>query len=158
MQNLHWMNETMLTISLGMLGFVLVIGIILLVISIIGCWRIFTKSGEQGWKALIPFLSEYTMFKVTWKPMWYWILLASIIVDLALWYSGISVLVGLSWVFTVFTNVIGIIAYYKMAKAFGYGMGFTFGLIFLWPIFILILAFGKAEYIGNYRKEGDEQK
>lgn len=37
---------------------------------------------------------------------------------------------------------------FKLAKAFGKGTGFGFGLLFLNTIFILILGFGDAEYIG----------
>jgi hypothetical protein len=35
-----------------------------------------------------------------------------------------------------------------LSKSFGNGIGFTLGLIFLNPIFILILGFGDAKYIG----------
>ena len=38
--------------------------------------------------------------------------------------------------------------YFKLAKAFGQGVGFGFGLLFLNPIFVAILGFGNAEYIG----------
>lgn len=45
--------------------------------------------------------------------------------------------------------VIQIISWYKLSKAFGHGAGFTFGLLFLNLIFILILAFGSSQYVGN---------
>ncbi|MGI6109126.1 MAG: DUF5684 domain-containing protein [Eubacteriaceae bacterium] len=37
----------------------------------------------------------------------------------------------------------------RLAKAFGKGTGFGIGLIFLNPIFMMILGFGSAEYLGN---------
>ena len=37
---------------------------------------------------------------------------------------------------------------FRMAKSFGKGVGFGFGLLFLNTIFMLILAFGKAQYVG----------
>lgn len=36
-----------------------------------------------------------------------------------------------------------------LAKSFGLGFGFALGLIFLGPIFMLILGFGGSEYEGN---------
>lgn len=45
--------------------------------------------------------------------------------------------------------VLSIVFYHKLSKAFGHGIGFTLGLIFLNPIFMLILAFGGSQYVGN---------
>ena len=45
--------------------------------------------------------------------------------------------------------VIGIMGLHKVSKAFGHGAGFTLGLIFLNPIFLLILGFGSSQYLGN---------
>ena len=44
--------------------------------------------------------------------------------------------------------VIQIITSVKLAKVFGKEIGFTLGLIFLGPIFQLILAFDSSEYQG----------
>ena len=38
---------------------------------------------------------------------------------------------------------------YKLSKAFGHGVGFTVGLFFLRPIFLLILGFGGSVYLGK---------
>ena len=45
--------------------------------------------------------------------------------------------------------IISIIGEYKLAKAFGKGFGFFLGLLFLNPIFKLILGFGDAQYQGR---------
>ena len=45
--------------------------------------------------------------------------------------------------------VIGIMYCYNVSKSFGHGAGYTLGLIFLSPIFLLILAFGKSQYVGH---------
>jgi hypothetical protein len=37
---------------------------------------------------------------------------------------------------------------FDLAKVFGRGVGFGFGLLFLFPIFVMILAFGDAVYVG----------
>ena len=44
--------------------------------------------------------------------------------------------------------IFNIISLNKLAKAFGHGVGFTIGLFFLNPIFMLILGFSGDEYIG----------
>ncbi len=44
--------------------------------------------------------------------------------------------------------VISLVDVHKISKSFGHGFGFTLGLIFLSPIFTLILGFGKSQYIG----------
>ena len=45
--------------------------------------------------------------------------------------------------------VIGITGLYKLSKAFGHGVGFTLGLMFLNPIFMMILGFGSDQYQGK---------
>ena len=47
-----------------------------------------------------------------------------------------------------------IIVAIDLAKSFGKGTGFAVGLIFLAPIFILILGFGPATYQGPAGPEG----
>ena len=44
--------------------------------------------------------------------------------------------------------VYAIMLTFRLAKSFGKGVGFGFGLLFLEGIFVLILAFGKAQYVG----------
>ena len=122
-----------LTESLGQymngstIGTSLVIGVIMLV----AMWKLFTKAGEAGWKCLIPFYNTYTEVKI---------------VD------------GNGWKFLLFlipfVNIVyGIMLTFRLAKSFGKGTGFGFGLLFLPVIFYLILAFGGAQYIGP-RGEG----
>ena len=66
-----------------------------------------------------------------------------------------SVAVGRPWwwillLLVPFLNIIiGIIVANDLSNAFGHGLGFTLGLIFLSPIFMLILAFGSSEYRGT---------
>ncbi len=100
--------------------------LIVLVFSIVCMWKIFTKAGEAGWKTLIPFYNMYTEFKIAWGNGWLFLLMLIPVVNF----------------------VIAIIFEVKLAKAFGKGGGFAVGLIFLPIIFLPILAFGSAQYIG----------
>ncbi len=103
-----------------------IIGIACCVLVIVAMWKIFAKAGKPGWAAIVPFYNLYVLFEITWG-------------------SGIKFLLLL----IPFANfVISIITMVKLAKVFGKGGGFAAGLIFLGPIFQLILAFGSAQYVG----------
>lgn len=104
----------------------IVLGAILSVAGIIAQWRVFVKAGEPGWKILIPIYNIYTLFKIAWGSGWKFL-----------------------WLLVPLANiVVGIMLAFKLARSFGKGTGFGFGLLFLMPLFILILAFGPARYIG----------
>lgn len=53
----------------------LVLFIVFFVLSMAGLWGIFNKSGEKGWKILIPFYNWYIWLKIVRKPMWWYIFL-----------------------------------------------------------------------------------
>jgi hypothetical protein len=103
-----------------------VIGLACAALMVIALWKIFVKAGEPGWAAIVPFYNMYTLFKITWGSGWKFLLMLIPIVNV----------------------VIIIMTYVKLAKAFGKGGGFAVGLIFLGVIFMCILGFGKAEYLG----------
>ncbi len=99
---------------------------ILLLYYIFVMWKIFVKAGEPGWAAIIPFYNYYILFKITFGNGWLFLLLLVPIVGF----------------------IFAIILYFKLAKAFGKGTGFGFGLLFLSIIFMSILAFDSSEYQG----------
>ena len=102
----------------------LIFSIALAIFMIVSMWKIFEKAGEPGWGAIVPFYSSYLEFKIAFGNGWYFLLLLIPIVNI----------------------VFSIMLPFKMAKAFGKGVGFGFGLLFLSIIFYPILAFGDAEY------------
>ena len=105
-------------------------GIVFSVLAIVALWKIFTKAGEPGWAAIIPFYSSYVLFKITWGNGWKFLLML-----------------------IPFANiVIMIITQVKLAKAFGKSNGFAVGLVLLSTIFMLILGFGNSQYQGVPKK------
>lgn len=50
---------------------VLVIGIAAFVVICIGKWKLFKKAGKNGWEAIIPFYSGYTLVEIAGLN-WYW--------------------------------------------------------------------------------------
>ena len=100
------------------------------ILLIIAWWKVFEKAGEAGWKAIIPILDIYTLVKIADGNGWKFLLLCIPVVNI----------------------IYGIMLFSRLAKAFGKGTGFTLGLIFLSPIFMLILGFGDAQYQGPQNK------
>ena len=100
--------------------------LVVIVFFIFCFWRIFTKAGKPGWAAIIPIYNTLVTLEILGRP-WWWLLLLLV---------------------PVANVVIGIIMLFDLAKVFGKGTGFGFGLLFLAPIFIPILAFGSATYQG----------
>ena len=128
-----------------------VVGIIVFyVLLAVAEWKIFAKAGEAGWKGLIPFYSTYVQYRLTWKTKMFWILLAVEIVSGILQNVSDSLLATfLAAVLSIVGLVIIIMGQHKLSKSFGHGAGFTVGLVFLSPIFLLILGFGSSQYQGN---------
>ena len=97
-----------------------------LVVYAIGAWKMYEKAGHPGWAALIPIYNFYVLLKIVGRPGWWLILMLVPFVNFVIW----------------------IIVALDLAKSFGKGTGFALGLIFLSVIFILILGFGDARYVG----------
>ena len=135
-------------------GIYLIVAFIWWLLQIAANWRIFTKAGEAGWKSIIPVYSDYISYRIAWQPSYFWLTLILGIVA-----SGVSaaatsgdgtnttILLVVSLIRLIMA-IISIMYSFKLAKAFGRGIGFALGLIFLQPIFLLILGFGNDSYYG----------
>ncbi len=90
-------------------------------------WKIFAKAGKPGWAAIIPIYNLVVYLQVVNRPIWWIILMFIPVVNIVIW--------------IVLTN--------DLAKAFGKGVGWTIGLLFLGFIFYPILGFGGDPYVGR---------
>ena len=145
----NFYDSDFLALLLGILAVTIVVAIIFAILYVIAYWRLFTKAGIPGWWALIPGANGYMALKMVWAPKWFFIAIIVGFLDAILFGIGNPFLVWLSWLMTVALLVISIIYDVKLAKAFNKSTGFAVGLIFLNAIFILILAFGNSQYVGN---------
>ena len=102
------------------------LGVIVLII--VGLWKVFEKANQPGWGAIIPIYNLILMIKISGKPLWWLILMFVPIISII---PGVLVPVG-------------------MAKSFGKSGLFGVGLIFLPFIFYPVLGFGDAEYNPAY--------
>ncbi len=124
----------------------LAIVLIWAIIVVIARWKIFTKAGEQGWKALIPFYNMYTQITICAPVLIFWIYLGGYIASAVFSRFDNSFCAILAGVGSLVVFVMNVFASLKLSKAFGHGVGFAIGLILLNPVFMLILGFGSSEY------------
>jgi hypothetical protein len=155
------MENTSNAASASMFAFVATLGIFAVVISIawyilqvVAYWRIFTKAGKPGWHSIIPFLNNWDLIDLSWSRTIAWVGIAAAVITSCLYSPAYAedastFVKVIFWVASVVSAVIAIVTQYKLAKAFGKGVGFFLGLLFLNPIFKLILGFGDARYQGR---------
>lgn len=106
--------------------------VILFIYQTILRWIIYKKTGKHGWAAIVPLYRQIIMYKVCGLSPWL----------MLLWFVPIF-----GWI-AMF--IIAIMKRFLLAKTFGKGTLFGFGLLILEPIFQSIIAFSsKIKYIGD---------
>ena len=129
--------------------------VFIFVLSLIGKYFIFEKMGMPGWKSLIPIYSDYLLFRELIGSGYFWGYIAS-----ALLAGSCSALVTIGMVSGVMeflfiitavaactvTIAIQIKLAHSLSKSFGHGIGYTFGLVFIEPIMLMILGLGNNRY------------
>jgi len=114
------------------MGSLWILYVAIYVLVVAGWWMIFTKAGQEGWKAIIPFYNLYILLQIVGREGW--------------------------WLILFFIPIVNIVVYVvvslDLAKSFGRSGWFAVGLIFLPVICPLILGFGDARYVGPAAKGG----
>lgn len=128
--------------TIGALVLVLIICLAISIFMIVVYWKLFSKAGEAGWKAIIPIYNSYILFKIAKAPLFFFVWLACMLLSFS---TNETILV----IRLIGTLVAYIILDVKIAKAFGKSAGFAVGLIIFPIIFFPILAFGSATYQGD---------
>lgn len=154
--------EDVTAIPIGMLVPIIIVGLVAVILTIIGWWKVFEKAGEKGWKSLIPIYNLYISFKICKMTTWFWYYITISIVsailcaidgfilyqtDLSKFDLGVhpttAVALGTLCIVAI---IIYCVYAYKMSKVFGKGTLFMVGMFFIPEIMILILGFGNAKY------------
>ncbi len=126
----HYGMTNVFRLLFGMFSFMRsFVGLVLIVLLVAGLWKMFQKAGEPGWTSIIPFVNTYKLYKIGWGNGWLFLL-------------GIIPVVNF---------IVYIVLSLKLAKAYGMGVGFGIGLMFLPSIFYIILGFSGARYYGPAR-------
>ncbi|MGO9027731.1 MAG: DUF5684 domain-containing protein [Acidimicrobiales bacterium] len=127
------MVGALLAASSGGGAIVSIIYLAVIVFEIVALWKVFEKAGEPGWWAIIPIANVIITLKIIGRH-WAWIFIA-----LVPFVGGI---------------ILGIIIAIDLAKSFAKSGAFAVGLFFLGFIFVPILGFGDARYVGPAGKGG----
>lgn len=106
------------------MGKIIYIAIIILIL--VAEWKVYEKATKPGWACLIPIYNIIIMLEIIGKP-WWWIFL---------------------FLIPVVNIVFGIWALNLLSKSFGKNELFTIGLFLLPFIFVPLLGFGDAVYLG----------
>ena len=102
-----------------------IISLVLVIIAIVGMWKVFSKAGVPGWHSIIPILNIYDICKIALQDS-----------------------VGLFTILSILLPIVLVYPCLKLAKAFGKGTGFGILLFLFSFIGYPILGFGDAEYLG----------
>lgn len=124
------------------------IQVVIILLNIIGLFKIYQKMGKPGWKGIIPFYNMYGLYDELWDKKYFWgYLLAQAVMLNPSSPSGLLFSVA-DLVLSVAMIVVIMKLYIKLAKAFGKGTGFGVLTFFFAPICLAVLGFGSAEYEG----------
>lgn len=122
-------NNVTLVFS-GVMFVMFFVCLLLAIISLVATIKVYKKLGLPGWGAIVPIYGQWILLKAVDLPGWLSILPVA---------NGIAI----------------IVANYRLAGKFGKSAGFGLGLVFLTPIFYMILGFGKDKVIDS--TEGNVQ-
>lgn len=124
------------------------IQVVIILLNIIGLFKIYQKMCKPGWKGIIPFYNMYGLYDELWDKKYFWgYLLAQAVMLNPSSPSGLLFSVA-DLVLSVAMIVVVMKLYIKLAKAFGKGTGFGVLTFFFAPICLAVLGFGSAEYEG----------
>lgn len=118
-------NATTAALAAGSIVYTLVVLAIAIVV-LVGLWKVFEKAGKPGWAAIVPLYNCYCLFEMTFGTGWLFLLMFVPCVG--------AIMMIIMWV--------------KLAMAFDKGVGFGIGILFLPFIFVPMLGFGDAQYVG----------
>lgn len=126
-----------------MMIFFYIIMIAVAVVCLIAKYKMFKKMGIEGWKSLIPMVSDYLQMEATGVNQ-KWLLVVT-------FGSVVAAIPVLGWLaFAAAMIYYAILVNVSLAKAFGKSTGFAVGLILLAPVFLIILGFSKdAKFVGK---------
>lgn len=120
--------------------FIIIIALAMVVLNIVGKWKVFKKAGKAGWEAIIPFYSDWILVQITGLKWWFIFFIC---------FASLCSLLNISIGFASIISLAGaFFAHYNLAIKFdrdpvGYGIGLT-----LLPfIFYPLLGMSDAKYI-----------
>lgn len=133
----------------GLMAASVLLNVGILLLNLIGLYRVCRKMGEPGWKGLIPIYNMYVLYERLWQRLYFWVYLAATIgmyVSAFFTTQTSPVLRFASTALTVVLLVVKVRLYMNLAQAFGKGRLFAILTLFFEPICFAVLGFGSAVY------------
>lgn len=124
------MDETYAVVAGGIAMVYMVVVLAIAVISLVGMWKIFVKAGKPGWGAIIPIYNLYCLYEMSFGTGWLFLL---------------------SFVPCV-NAVMMIVMWIKLGQAFGKSAAFGIGILFFPFVFLPMLGFGDAQFVGPTKR------
>ncbi|MCF0107219.1 MAG: hypothetical protein HUJ53_10680 [Holdemanella sp.] len=117
------------------------------IVMIVSRWFFFKKQNIEPWKALIPFYSDYILFKMAGIPNYFYISCPCfILMILLIGNTNPSIMDSLCLLISEAVVLIAlIIRSYYLGKALQQSMGISFLLFFFEPFVLLYLTFKKED-------------
>ena len=113
----------------------------LLVVYVIGLWKLFKKAGKNGWEAIVPFYNTYVLIEIAGLNWWYFLIAIS---GTILSFVGLDSLSDLA---SLASAAVNFFIFYNLAKKMNKSE-VAFGVlgIFFSGILVMILGLSKDKY------------
>lgn len=145
--------------SVATLGLIyIIVMLVASVISIAATVKLYRKIGVHPLVIFVPIYNFYVFFKAFGVRRWFWAISLCYVAVFAASYAiylqkpltpaMIAVVYLMVLVLSIIYMLGSLHFTYNMARSFGKGFSFFCGLLIFAPIFYLILAFGRSDYIG----------
>src|SRR5690349_2418253 len=69
---------------LAITGVMMLFMLAIVVIMILGFWKVFEKAGQPGWAAIVPIYNAYILLKIIGRPAWWLVLFMIPFVNIAI--------------------------------------------------------------------------
>ena len=129
-------SDVVLATLAGLIGSILLVVSVILIIQIIGMWKVFVKAGEKGWKAIIPFYNIAILYKISGMSPYLVFIYIALFIPIINFFASIALAI-----ITLYQKI-------NLMKAFKASTGLTVAMLMVSFITYSILGFGKSEYFG----------
>ena len=123
------------------------------IIIFVANWKLFTKAGEKGWKALIPIYSTYVKIKITFNGSKNW-LISGIILSFFSDLLGVDTTLGL--LMFLIATVINLYVSYSFILRYNTSTGMALLSLFFPVIIMSIVAFSNKYQYDEYTEYVEE--
>ena len=122
------------SIGIGLLIFFIFLAFLIWIFTAIYRWQLFVKAGKNGWEAIIPFYSGWTLYEISGFPGW------MSLIWLAAFIPGVRYVIGHA------TIALSIVTSISICKKFNRNNNFWILVAILPIVGLAIIAFSDDKY------------